>query len=143
MADEFFKKAHSTFAGYSINDDQIGMLKACVDGNITSAEAAKRLTAYPEASASPVEMKQRLGGLWTLLNDNAVYLPSAQSRIVSILQTVRTLPRIEEPKGEGAEFIELDDGFIWKELTDWASNWSDAFNSMFTSLILRAIRSND
>ena len=45
---------------------------------------------------------------------------------------IRTFPQIEEPKGEGEEFVDLDDGFFWRELTDWANNWADAFNRMFS-----------
>ncbi|KAF1850413.1 uncharacterized protein K460DRAFT_361214 [Cucurbitaria berberidis CBS 394.84] len=129
MTSEFFSNASSTFAGYDITDDQINTLKGCLEGIITTTEAARKLTAHPEASSTPVELKQRLGGLWTLLNDTAVALPSAQPDILSVLQKIRTLPKAEEPKGEGEEYIELDDGFFWRELTDWANNWADAFNS--------------
>lgn len=130
MADEFFSKAPSTFADYNITTNQFNTLKLCIDGTITPTEAAKQLAAHPEASPTPLEMQQRLGGLWTLLNDTAVYLPSSQSTIIAILQTIRTFPQVEEPKGEGEEFVDLDDGFFWRELTDWANNWADAFNRM-------------
>jgi hypothetical protein len=74
-------------------------------------------------------MKQRLGGLWTLLNDTAVHLEVAQPQIISLLKHIRTLPGQPEPKGEGEDVIDLDDGFYWRELTDWGINWADAFNS--------------
>ncbi|KAH7397151.1 hypothetical protein BKA66DRAFT_453733 [Pyrenochaeta sp. MPI-SDFR-AT-0127] len=129
MENNYLSNHTSTFAGYDITDYQINALKDSLEGLITNAEAARRLTAHPEASSTPVELKQRLGGLWTLLNDTAVELPSAQPQIISILQMIRKLPKTEEPKGEGEEYMDFDDGFFWRELTDWASNWADAFNS--------------
>ncbi|RYP70893.1 hypothetical protein DL771_005143 [Monosporascus sp. 5C6A] len=106
MADEFFATASSTFAGYNITDDQIATLKACIGGDTAPADAAKRLTTHPAASSTPLEMQQRLGGLWTLLNDTAVAVSSAQPAIISILQTIRTFPR----------------------LTGWANDWADDYN---------------
>ncbi|KAK2612309.1 hypothetical protein QQS21_001735 [Conoideocrella luteorostrata] len=129
MADEYFARASFAFAGYCITQTQIEALKAHIDGTSTTEEAVSQLVLYPEASSSPVEMKQRLGGLWTLLNDTAVHLESTQPQIINILKHIRTLPRKPEPKGEGEEFIDLDDGFYWRELTDWGINWADAFNS--------------
>ncbi|KAF2133091.1 hypothetical protein P153DRAFT_331481 [Dothidotthia symphoricarpi CBS 119687] len=129
MATEFFNTADSTFAGYDITDTQIKTLRDYLESNTIAEEAVKQLTVHPEESSTPVEMKKRLGGLWTLLNDTAVRLPSAQPKIISILRTIRKLPKAQEPKGAGEEYIDLDDGFYWKELTDWANNWADAFNS--------------
>ncbi|RYP68159.1 hypothetical protein DL770_008494 [Monosporascus sp. CRB-9-2] len=128
MADEFFATASSTFAGYNITDDQIATLKACIGGDTAPADAAKRLTTRPAASSTPLEVQQRLGGLWTLLNDAAVAVPSAQPAIVSILQTIRTFPKVELPKGEGEAFIDLDEGNVWRELTGWANDWADDYN---------------
>ncbi|RMJ06716.1 hypothetical protein CDV36_013686 [Fusarium kuroshium] len=34
----------------------------------------------------------------------------------------------EEPTGEGEGFMDFDDGFFWRELTDWASSWADDYN---------------
>ncbi|KPM36718.1 hypothetical protein AK830_g9864 [Neonectria ditissima] len=134
MTDDFFRKAPSTFASYNITQDQIDTLEACVNGKTTPEDAAAVLTAYPEASPTPLEMQQRLGGLWTLLNDTAVGIMSAQSKIIAILQVIRTLPRIEEPKGEGEDYINLDDGFVWRELSGWAIDWADNYNRMGASI---------
>ncbi|RYP83955.1 hypothetical protein DL769_001261 [Monosporascus sp. CRB-8-3] len=128
MADEFFATASSAFAGYNITDDQIVTLKACVDGASAPADAAKKMTVHPATSPTPLEMQQRLGGLWTLLNDTAVAVPSAQPAIISILQTIRTFPRVEAPRGEEEEFIDLDEGHVWRELTGWANDWADNYN---------------
>jgi hypothetical protein len=128
MTAEFFSTANSTFTSYEVTDSQIQTLKECIEGTISTDEAAKQITAHPEASSTPVEIKQRLGGLWTLLNDTAVALPSAQPKIISLLQTIRTLPKAREPHGEGEGCVDLEDGYYWRELTDWASNWADSFN---------------
>ncbi|KAI3328952.1 hypothetical protein HD806DRAFT_481183 [Xylariaceae sp. AK1471] len=128
MTDDFFATAPSTFADYNITGDQLSALKACIEGQTTPVETAKRLTAHPTAAPTPLETQQRLGGLWTLLNDAAVALPSAQPKIISILQAIRELPRVEVPRGEGEDFIDLDDGFFWRELTGWANDWADNYN---------------
>lgn len=128
MAEELFTKAIPKLKGYCISDDQINALKACVKGQTTVEEATKELTAYPSASSTPLELQQRLAGLWTLLITTAVGLVDAQLTIISILQRTRTLPWEEEPTGEGEGFIDFDDGFFWRELTDWASSWADGYN---------------
>lgn len=88
---------HSTTS----TDTQINIPKAClVEETLTTEEAAKQLTAHPEASPTPVELQQWLAGLWTLLNDTAVYLPSSQPKVIAILQTIRTFPKIDEPRGD-------------------------------------------
>lgn len=126
--DGFFANAPAILQGFNVTDDQIDALKSCIKEDAVPAEAAKHLTAHPEAAPTPLELQQRLGGLWTLLNHTAVAVPSAQARIISILQTIRTFPRVEEPKGEGEGCFEFDDGFFWRELTDWASSWADDYN---------------
>ncbi|KAF7558209.1 hypothetical protein G7Z17_g37 [Cylindrodendrum hubeiense] len=128
MADQFFAKAPSAFKEYNISEDQISALEACINGDLELEAATRRLTAHPAASPTPLEMQQRLGGLWTLLNNTAVGIPSAQPQIISVLKKIQTLPNVEEPKGEGAEFIDLDNGFFWRELTGWANNWADSYN---------------
>ncbi|KAK7398074.1 hypothetical protein QQX98_012560 [Neonectria punicea] len=128
MADAFFTKAPSTFASYNITQDQIVGLQACVNGKKTPEDAAKLLKTYPEASPTPLELQQRLGGLWTLLNDTAVGIMSAQPKIIAILQVIRTFPNVEEPKGEGGDYMDFDDGFFWRELTGWANDWADNYN---------------
>ncbi|KAJ4163566.1 hypothetical protein LMH87_005287 [Akanthomyces muscarius] len=134
MADAYFCRASSAFEGYCITQAQIDTLRAYIDGTSTTEEAVSLLVSYPEASPSPVEMKQRLGGLWTLLNDTAVNLEFSQPQVINILKHIRTLPGRPEPKGEGEGFIDLDDGFYWRELTDWGINWADAFNSYSAQL---------
>jgi hypothetical protein len=136
MADEFFSNAKSTFADYDITEEQINTLKDCLEGNITSEEAAERLTSHPEASSTPVELTQRLGGLWTLLNDTAVRLESAQENIISILQAIKKLPKANVPAGEGEEYMDFDEGYYWNELTAWANNWADAFNSYVSGYLI-------
>ncbi|KAK7427984.1 hypothetical protein QQZ08_005415 [Neonectria magnoliae] len=128
MADAFFTKAPSTFANCNITRDQIVALQSCVNGEITPEDAAKLLTTYPEASPTPLELQQRLAGLWTLLNDTAVGIMSAQPKIITILQVIRTFPKVEEPKGEGEGYMDFDDGFFWRELTGWANDWADNYN---------------
>lgn len=118
-----------TFAQYNVTDTQVNVLKAClVDGTLTPAEAAEQLTTYAEASPTPLVMQQRLAGLWSLLNDTAVDVPSSQPRIVSMSQSIRTLPEIDVPRGEGEGVFDLDDGFVWRELTEWVNDWADNFN---------------
>ncbi|KAM6515806.1 hypothetical protein FALCPG4_014013 [Fusarium falciforme] len=128
MTEEFFTKATPGLKGYCLSDDQINTLKACIEGQTTVEEATQLLTAYPSASSTPLELQQRLGGLWTLLITTAVGLVDAQPTIISILRRIRTLPWEEEPTGEGEGFMDFDDGFFWRELTDWASSWADAYN---------------
>lgn len=129
MSDEYFDRAPTTFKDFNVTDDQINALKACVDDRLAAGDAATHITKYPEASSTPIEMKLRLGGLWTLLNDTAVFLPSAQPSIISILQAIQKLPKAQEPHGEGEGCVDLEDGFYWRELTDWAINWADNWNS--------------
>lgn len=111
MSEVYFEKAPATFEGYNITSDQIQTLRASVNGTLPPQKAARQLTRYPESSPTPVEMKTRLGGLWTLLNDTAVLLPSSQPAVIAILQTVRDLPRAPEPHGEGEGCVDLGDGF--------------------------------
>ncbi|KAI0100270.1 hypothetical protein GGR51DRAFT_564294 [Nemania sp. FL0031] len=128
MADEFFAAAPSVFKGYDITQDQISALGACIHDEITLEETIQRLTRHTKAAPSPLEMQQRLSGLWTLLNDTAVALPSAQLKIISILQLIQKLHKVDVPIGEGEDFVNLDDGFIWRELSGWADNWADTYN---------------
>ncbi|KAI8656560.1 hypothetical protein LRP88_11861 [Fusarium phalaenopsidis] len=128
MAEEFFTRATPKLKGYCISHDQIDVLKTCIEGQTTIEEATQVLTAYPSASSAPLELQQRLGGLWTLLITTAVGLVDAQPTIISILQGIRTLPREEEPTGEGEGFMDFDDGFFWRELTDLTSSWADDYN---------------
>ncbi|KAI1121984.1 hypothetical protein F5Y10DRAFT_255074 [Nemania abortiva] len=128
MAGEFFATAPLAFKGYDITEDQLSTMETCIRDEVTVEDAAKRLTEHTAAASSPLEVQQRLSGLWTLLNDTAVALPSAQSRIIAILQSIRKLPKLDVPRGEGEYFIDLDDGFVWRELTGWANNWADTYN---------------
>ncbi|KAF5005333.1 hypothetical protein FDECE_8229 [Fusarium decemcellulare] len=128
MALEFFAKNSALFKEYRTTDEQIVALKTCIEGDTSVADATGILTAYPSDSPTPLELQQRLAGLWTLLNDTAVGLPDAQPTIISILKRIRTLPWRKEPKGEGEEFMSFDNGFYWRELTDWANNWADNYN---------------
>jgi hypothetical protein len=138
MTTEFFSTANSTFASYEVTDNQIQTLRNCIEGSTSVEEAAKQLTAHAEASATRIEIQQRIGGLWTLLNDTAVALPCAQPRIISILRTIRTLPKAREPKGEWEDCIDLEDGFYWRELTAWANDWWDNFNHYAANYFLEA-----
>ncbi|OAQ97930.1 hypothetical protein LLEC1_01232 [Akanthomyces lecanii] len=129
MTDAYFCRARFAFEGYCITQTQIETLKAYIHGTSTTEEAVSFLVPYPEVSSSPVELKQRLGGLWTLLNDTAVNPELSQPQVIEILKQIRTLPGRPEPKGEGEGLIDLDNGFYWRELTDWGINWADTFNS--------------
>ena len=62
------------------------------------------------------------------MNSTAAEVPGAQPTIISILQTIKNLAKVDEPKGEGEGIINLDDGYIWSELTDWANDWADSYN---------------
>lgn len=128
MATSFLDNAHSTFEGYEITDTQISALKDYLEGHITVDLVPKRLTSHPEESSNPIELLQRIGGLWTLLNETAVAVPSSQEAIVSVLRAIRTLPQAQVPKGEGEDVYDFDDGYYWRELTEWANNWADTFN---------------
>lgn len=142
MADAFFNNAESTFEGYDVTRDQIATLNNAVGGRIATNEAAKRLTAYPEAASSPVELTRRLSGIWTLLNDTAVLLPSAQEVVLSILYAIKELPRAKVPSGEGEEYMDIDDGHYWKEFTGWANNWADAFGSYAARFLIEPVASD-
>ncbi|KAJ8127843.1 hypothetical protein O1611_g5791 [Lasiodiplodia mahajangana] len=128
MADEFFAAGPSLFKGYDITQDQLSAMEAFIHDEVTLEDAIKQLISHTTAASSPLEMQQRLSGLWTLLNETAVALPSAQPKIIAILQSIRKLPEVDVPRGEGEDFIDLDDGFIWRELTGWANNWADTYN---------------
>ena len=128
MTEEFCTRVTPKLKGYCISDDQIDTLKTCIEGKTTVEEATQVLTAYPSTSSTPLELQQRLGGLWTLLITTAVGLVDAQPTVISILQKIRTLPWEEELTGEGEGFMDFDDGFFWRELTDWASSWADDYN---------------
>ncbi|KAH7074148.1 hypothetical protein FB567DRAFT_190873 [Paraphoma chrysanthemicola] len=143
MADEFFSNIKSHFDDYDITPDQISTLTATIGNTITSEDAARCLTLYPEASFTPVELTQRLGGLWTLLNDTAVRLPSSQETIISVLQAIRKLPKAKVPAGEGEDYMDFDDGFYWKELTGWANNWADAFGSYASRFLIEPAKSDE
>lgn len=131
---------HSTTS----TDTQINIPKAClVEETLTTEEAAKQLTAHLEASPTPVELQQWLAGLWTLLNDTAVYLPSSQPKVIAILQTIRTFPKIDEPRGDDEDVFDFHDGFIWRELTNWANDWADNFNHHASNYFLEACRSDE
>lgn len=129
MACAFLKSAKTTFPGCDITDYQINTLKECLNDTITSEDAAKRLTSHPEASSTPVELQQRMGGVWTLLNETAVNGNSAQPKIISILQAIRQRSKARVPTGEGEDVMDFDDGFYWRELTGWANDWADSFNA--------------
>ena len=130
MDNQFLDKLDSIFAGCNLTEDQLSTLKACINGDIDPGDAARRLTTYPVSALTPLEMQQRIAGLWTLLNDTAVGVPAAQPTIISILRTIKTFPKVDEPTGEGEGIINLDDGHIWSELTDWANDWADNYNRM-------------
>ncbi|KAH6030055.1 hypothetical protein HBI54_222520 [Parastagonospora nodorum] len=136
MACAFLKTANTTFPGYDIIDNQINTLKERLNDTITSEDAAKRLASHPEASSTPVELQQRLSGLWALLNETAVKDEAAQPKIISILQAIRQLPKAKVPTGEGEDVMDFDDGYYWRELTGWANDWADAFNAHASSYLI-------
>ena len=138
MACAFLKSAKTTFPGCDIIDYQIETLKECLNDTITSGDAAKRLALHPEASSTPVELQQRLVGLWTLLNETAVNGKSAQPKIISVLQAIRQLPEARVPTGEGEGAMDFDDGYYWRELTGWANDWADAFNAYASGYLIEA-----
>lgn len=131
MAEDFFARAPERFRQYNITPDQIATLKACIYGEVSLTEAAARLTERVSAAPIPVEMQQRLAGLWELLNTAAVKIPSQQPVIISILRIIRTFPPVQEPVGVGVEEgegMDLDDGDIWNNLTEWVVAWADDWN---------------
>ena len=128
MADKLFAKLSRIVGEFNITDGQIATLKACVEGIETPKNAAKLLTARVIESPTPLEMQQRIAGLWTMLNKTAVAIPSAQPTIISILRVIRTFPRVKEPTGEGEGCMDTRDGYIWRELADWGHDWADEYN---------------
>lgn len=144
MTSQYFLQAPSTFAQYNITSSQLNALKACLlDKTLTASQTAKDLTIHPEISTTPLEMQQRVAGLWTLLNDTAVDLPSSQPKIIAILQTIRTFPRIDIPSGEGEDDFDFDDGYVWREVTGWAIDWADNFNRHGARFFLERCRSDE
>lgn len=129
MTDQYFEEVKSAFPAFDFSQNQAADLKACVDGAATPADTARTITRYPEAASSPMEMHQRLGGLWTLFSDAAVHIPQAHPQIISLMQEIQKLPKGPEPEGEGKDHFDLDDGWYWRELTGWGSLWADDFNS--------------
>jgi hypothetical protein len=129
MASAFLATADSMLADYDISNNQINTMKDYIKDSISNEETAKRLASHPEASSTSLELQQRLGGLWMLLNETAVNAKAAQPKIISLLQAIRQLPHAKVPKGEGESSMDFDDGYYWRELTDWANNWADSFNS--------------
>ncbi|KIL96641.1 hypothetical protein FAVG1_01385 [Fusarium avenaceum] len=122
MAQEFFDDDQvRIFLTYCMTDEQINTLKTCIEGDIGITETVEILKKFPSTTSSSVELQQRLCGLWTLLNDTAVGIPTAQPAIISILRHIRTLPREELPQDEDQEYFDFDDGYYWRELNYFAS----------------------
>lgn len=129
MAQEFFDDDQvCVFLTYRITDEQINTLKACIGGDIGIAETVEILKKFPSTASSSVELQQRLCGLWTLLNDTAVGIPTAQPTIISILRHIQTLPRAELPQDKDQEYFDFDDGCYWRELSWWPSDAADKQN---------------
>ncbi|KAF4971331.1 hypothetical protein FSARC_1763 [Fusarium sarcochroum] len=129
MAQAFFDDNQvSIFKTYRITDEQINALRACIEGQQAVDNIVNTLTQYPSNAQSSVELQQRLCGLWTLLNDRAVGIPTAQPTIISILQTIQTLPWAEIPEDEDRDDFDFDDGYYWRELSWWPSDWADKQN---------------
>ena len=97
MTERYFREVKSAFPSFDFTNDQVANLEACVNETITSEEAAWAITRYPEMAASPIEMHQRLGGLWTLFSDAAVHIPQAQDHIITLMQQIQSLPKGPEP----------------------------------------------
>ncbi|KAM0258159.1 hypothetical protein ACHAPA_011375 [Fusarium lateritium] len=134
MSQEFFDDDQvRTFMTYSMIGEQINALKACIEGDLGTKEAVDILKEFPSTASSSVELQQRLCGLWTLLNDTAVGIPTAQPTIISILQHIQTLPRAELPQDEDQEYFDFDDGYYWRELSWWPSDAADKQNYYFAS----------
>lgn len=131
MTDELLAKFGRMVGEFNITHEQIATLKACIEGTEKTENAAKKLTARVEEAPTPLEMQQRIGGLWTILNQTAVTIASAQTTIISILTEIRTFERVEEPTGEGDGCMDTKDGYIWRELADWGSDWADEYNREF------------
>ncbi|KAM0232494.1 hypothetical protein ACHAP5_010692 [Fusarium lateritium] len=122
MTEEFFDDDQiRTFMTYRMMDEQINALKACLEGGLGIEEAVDVLKEFPSTASSSVELQQRLCGLWTLLNDTAVGIPTAQPTIISILQHIQALPRAELPQDKDQEYFDFDDGYYWRELNYFAS----------------------
>ncbi|KAJ4267587.1 hypothetical protein NW762_003696 [Fusarium torreyae] len=129
MTQEFFNDNQVTiFKTYRITDEQISALKACIDGQKAVDNTVNVLTHYPSNAQSSVELQQRLCGLWTLVNDTAVGIPTAQQTIISILRTIQTLPWAAIPQDEDKDHFDFDDGYYWRELSWWPSDWADKQN---------------
>jgi hypothetical protein len=134
MASAFLATADKTLPDCDITNDQINTLKDYIKDSISSEDAAKRLASHPEASSTPVELQQRLSGLWTLLNATAVNAKAAQPKIIALLQAIRQLPQAEVPKDEGADST----GNYWRELTNWANDWAEEFNSHASEYLMES-----
>lgn len=128
MSDEFFAKLLTRYESCNITEHQLATLKVCIEGRMGSREATEELSKHPDASPTPLELQQRLAGLWDILNTTAVELPIAQPTIISILQNIRKLPPVKVPTGEGEDYFDFDDGYFWRELTGWANDWADSYN---------------
>lgn len=111
MTDELLAKFGRMVGEFNITHEQIATLR--------------------EEAPTPLEMQQRIGGIWTILDQTAVAIASAQPTIISILTTIRTFERVDEPTGEGDGCMDTKHGYIWRELADWGSDWADEYNREF------------
>ncbi|KAK2589706.1 hypothetical protein QQS21_012617 [Conoideocrella luteorostrata] len=136
MTDAYLDNWYSTHPQWKLADTQIASLKQFFHGESSPLDAAKQLARYPEAADTPMEMRLRVMALWELLTDTAVKRPSTQPSIISLLRAIRTLPKVNEPSGEGEEWIDLHDGLIWHAMMHWADDWYDCFNSWSAQFLI-------
>ena len=113
-----------------INPEEVQALKSFMNDIITVKEAAERLTKRTSTAANLLDVNDSLFALWIFIANVAIDLPLSQPRIVELLRAIQKLPDVDLPGGEGADYISLNQGELWKELPSWGNTWADTSNCM-------------
>ncbi|KAI9881314.1 MAG: hypothetical protein M1830_005601 [Pleopsidium flavum] len=117
----------------SVKPDEVRTMKTFLDNQTTAIKAAESLTKRTSTAANLSDVYESLSALWTFLTDLAIDMPSSQPKLIELLKAIQNLPDVELPGGEGADYISLEQGELWKELPQWGNIWADTFNSVEAS----------
>ncbi len=112
----------------SVKPDDVQALRNFLDDKITAEEAAESMAKRTSTAANRSDVYESLFSLWIFITDAAIYLPSSQAKLIELLKAFQSLPDAELPGGEGADYIPLKQGELWKELPHWGNVWADTFN---------------
>lgn len=118
----------------SAKSDEVRTMKTFLDNGTTATNAAESLTKRTSTAENLSDVYESLSVLWTFLTDLAIDMPSSQPKLIELLKAIRNLLDVELPGGEGADYISLEQGELWKELPQWDNIWADTFNCMLSKL---------